>query len=961
MTKVFISYSRKDKVFAAKLKAALDAMGLEAWIDWIDIPPTADWWEQIQKGIETSDAFLFLCSPDSVISKVCIQEVDHAIQNGKRLIPLVIHDINADDAHPALSRLNWIFFRDQDDFDVSLRALETAIKTDLAWVEFHRRLQVRGVEWEKRRDRSLLLRGKDLREAEEQLTVAGQKDPQPTDLQRQYVLESRKTESKTRNRLISASGIAITLLIVLLVFAVNQLNAARSLVLSAQAQAAFAEQNYNMAAVYAYQAEQIDENESAQLILGKLPYENFQTGKALLGHTHRVTDVAWSQDNRLASASLDETIMIWDTLKGQPAQILESNDTDALAGVFAVAWFYDGRLASASADNTIVIWDLKSAQREQILEGHTNTIARIAWSQDGRLASIAADNTIIIWDLDTGQAKQVIQSNVISFFTVLPVASLAWSKDGRLASTSADNTIIIWDLNTGKPKQILSGHTGAIEDLDWSPDGKLASASWDRTVIIWDLETGKPKQILKGHSDAVLGVAWSHDGRLASASNNGEIIIWNVRTGEPAHVLPGHTDAVNRLDWSQDGKLASASDDGTVILWDLEIETEALSLQGHTNYVADLAWSQDGRLASASWDNSIIIWDLETAQPEKILGRNLDASFISVAWSKDGRLASGTGDEGDNGIIIWNLETDLPEQILEGHTDSVTGVAWSQDGKFASSSYDGTVIIWDLVTGKPAQVLTESDAQIWDVAWSQDGRLASGSQNSVTLWDLKTGKPEKILKETGMATGVAWSQDGRLAAAYSNNKVILWDLETGSPALVLEGEAWIGSSQVKWSQDGKLASTSIDKVIIWNLKTGKPEQILRGHDDQVLSIAWGPDGRLASASTDQTVKVTQAKLIRTLPCEWLLRNMTLEEWLTTQGFFFVYKPICTNLPAPHLNLGKWLSENLKYVGHPLLSPALTPLITWQGRMIVLVFASVLVGLLYFLLRILRNFRAKVRV
>lgn len=224
MTTVFISYSRKDKLFAEKLDSALEAVNLDAWIDWDDIPPTADWWVQIQKGIESADAFLFLLSPDSIKSEVCRDEIDHAVKNGKRLIPLVVHEVDPVDVHPALTKLNWIFFRGQDDFTESLKKLEGGIHTDLEWVEAHTRLQVRAVEWERRGERSLLLRGIDLREAEEQLTIAGQKDPLPTDLQRRYVLESRKRESRTRNLLLIVSAIVVVVLTIASLIAVRQSN-----------------------------------------------------------------------------------------------------------------------------------------------------------------------------------------------------------------------------------------------------------------------------------------------------------------------------------------------------------------------------------------------------------------------------------------------------------------------------------------------------------------------------------------------------------------------------------------------------------------------------------------------------------------------------------------------------------------------------------------------------------------
>ena len=50
MTDVFISYSRKDIAFARLLHEALVENGLETWIDWQDIPPSADWLAEVYVG-----------------------------------------------------------------------------------------------------------------------------------------------------------------------------------------------------------------------------------------------------------------------------------------------------------------------------------------------------------------------------------------------------------------------------------------------------------------------------------------------------------------------------------------------------------------------------------------------------------------------------------------------------------------------------------------------------------------------------------------------------------------------------------------------------------------------------------------------------------------------------------------------------------------------------------------------
>src|SRR5512145_3053509 len=100
MASVFISYSRKDIEAARKLTEAFKGQDLDFWIDWEGIPPTVDWWKEIEKGIEETDFFLFLLSPDSAESKVCGQEIQHALKNGKRLIPIVVRTIPASEAPP---------------------------------------------------------------------------------------------------------------------------------------------------------------------------------------------------------------------------------------------------------------------------------------------------------------------------------------------------------------------------------------------------------------------------------------------------------------------------------------------------------------------------------------------------------------------------------------------------------------------------------------------------------------------------------------------------------------------------------------------------------------------------------------------------------------------------------------------------------------------------------------------
>ena len=77
--------------------------------------------------------------------------------------------------------------------------------------------------------------------------------------------------------------------------------------------------------------------------------------------------------------------------------------TDAVNGV---AYSPDGtRLASASSDGTVRVWDAITGQEVlPPLRGHTGEVYAVAYSPDGKkLASASHDKTVRVWDATTGK------------------------------------------------------------------------------------------------------------------------------------------------------------------------------------------------------------------------------------------------------------------------------------------------------------------------------------------------------------------------------------------------------------------------------------------------------------------------------------------------------------------------------------------------------------------------------
>ncbi|KAL6169642.1 hypothetical protein ACJQWK_04652 [Exserohilum turcicum] len=329
--------------------------------------------------------------------------------------------------------------------------------------------------------------------------------------------------------------------------------------------------------------------------------------QTLEGHSSSVLSVVFSHDStRLASASLDRTVKIWDASSGTCVHTLEGHSSD----VISVAFSHDSTwLASASGDRTVKIWDASSGTCVHTLEGHSSFVNLVAFSHDStRLASASRDMTVKIWDASSGTCMQTLEghSSVVN--------SVAFSHDSTwLASASGDMTVKIWDASSGTCMQTLEGHSSAVNSVAFSHDSTwLASASGDWTVKIWDASSGTCVHTLEGHSSAVNSVAFSHDSTwLASASGDWTVKIWDASSGTCVHTLEGHSSVVNSVAFSHDStRLASASWDNTVKIWDASSGICVHTLEGHSSDVNSVAFSHDStRLASASWDNTVKIWD----------------------------------------------------------------------------------------------------------------------------------------------------------------------------------------------------------------------------------------------------------------------------------------------------------------------------------------------------------------
>ncbi|MBV9142420.1 MAG: WD40 repeat domain-containing protein [Pseudonocardiales bacterium] len=226
-------------------------------------------------------------------------------------------------------------------------------------------------------------------------------------------------------------------------------------------------------------------------------------------------------------------------------------------------------------------------------------------------------------------------------------------------------------------------------------------------------------------------------------------------------------------------------------------------------------------------------------------------------------------------IALGNATLSTP---LTGHTDSVTSVVFSPDGRtLATSSRDRTVRLWNVADpahptplGQPLTGFTDT---VLSVAFSPDGRtLASGDANqTVRLWNVTDpahpmSLGQALTGHTRSVFSVVFSPDGRTLASGSVDQTVrLWNVTDPAHATPV-GPSLMGHTSpvvsVAFSPDGRtLASSGVDRSVrLWNVTdpghatpVGPP---LTGHTSTVSSVVFSPDGRtLVSGSDDSTVRL----------------------------------------------------------------------------------------------------------
>lgn len=417
--------------------------------------------------------------------------------------------------------------------------------------------------------------------------------------------------------------------------------------------------------------------------------------------------------------------------------------------VHGLALSRDGsRLASASFDGTVRLWDTRSGQEAlPPLTGHNGRALYAAFSPDGHiLATGGTDNLLLLWDTRTGRRldyRPFIHNNW--------VRCAAFSPDGtRLAVGDSDGKIYLWDLTC---HTALAGHTKRARAVAANPTGKdFATIAFDGAVVVWDAATREQRArlSLSDNREGMAGV-FSPDGRLfAAVDNRGELSVWQTADWQLHFRLPNlHNEPSIALAFSPDSRLLAHGDlDGYVSLWDMQrgeaIHAPVRLHAGLASWILCVAFTPDGKTLTTGGKNGTIgFWSV----PElKAIRRPLPAHanwVTDLLYTGNGQTLISTSSDGT--VRFWNPLTGAESgPPLTGHEGQVWGAAFSPvDGErvLVTLGGNGSVLWWDVAGRTPLAppLLTHTETEA--MALSPDGKwLYLGSfDGTAHAWKVPQG------------------------------------------------------------------------------------------------------------------------------------------------------------------------------------------------------------------------------
>ncbi len=281
--------------------------------------------------------------------------------------------------------------------------------------------------------------------------------------------------------------------------------------------------------------------------------------------------------------------------------------------------------------------------------------------------------------------------------------------------------------------------------------------------------------------------------------------------------------------------------------------------KGHTGLVNKLIFMDMGRkLISVANDKTIRLWNVSSGILLKTLYVNqfegYSGRIYAAAITPDEKTLAVAGFFGKNdtdslgigSIMLLSLERPEELKILKGHTNVVTDLIITSDGRLVSASADKTIKIWSLKESQPKLLSTfaKHKASVSRISYSpKANRLASAdTKGNVLIWSLETGSiiTDKIGKfhEGGITSLTFSGQDNFLFTGGADGKLIRWTSAGQFMETHDTGNSPI-NAMLPLSENNELLYLSSLGTIL-DISTGNTRLEFKGHNNSVSAVAIAP-------------------------------------------------------------------------------------------------------------------------
>jgi WD40 repeat protein len=258
------------------------------------------------------------------------------------------------------------------------------------------------------------------------------------------------------------------------------------------------------------------------------------------------------------------------------------------------------------------------------------------------------------------------------------------------------------------------------------------------------------------------------------------------------------------------------------------------------------------------------VWDAATGLVKD--SETFGQPITSLAMARDGQTVAVALANREGVVCLWDPATRRVRGELRGHTDRVTCVAFSPDGKhLLTASRDHTAKLWT-DTGGLVRTYRGHVAGVETAAFALEGQkiITAGSDKTAMLWKMDTDPQCEVLTDTptsGSVRSLAFTPgNDRLIGAgrCETSEAFLgqWNLADANRPVPLQTAASFGTA-IGFSPDGRLMSigecasqdpAAAARLRIWNLETGRVMSSLPGLKGTIASASYSPDGRLLAAA-----------------------------------------------------------------------------------------------------------------